>query len=192
MFQLMRNIHLWLGLASFVMALMFALSSLFVIYRPWLPDEVAETDRVVQISAQSAQTPRALALELMRHHGLKGEVQGIEEHADGFRFRVYRPGAEHRVEYSTGANEVQIQDRQWQLGQTLLQIHVTHGLWHESVPIAIWAILGLLASIGLLLLGASGIYLWFAHHQERFIGGILLAFGLGYGLISLVLTRLDS
>ena len=44
MFQLMRNIHLGLGLALFVMALMFELSSLFVVYRGWFPDEVTDTE----------------------------------------------------------------------------------------------------------------------------------------------------
>ena len=81
MFQLMRNIHLGLGLALFVMALMFALSSLFVVYRGWFPDEVTETERTVQVSAEVATTPRALALELIRNHGLKGDVLGIEQSA---------------------------------------------------------------------------------------------------------------
>ncbi len=192
MFQLMRNIHLGLGLALFVMALMFALSSLFVVYRGWFPNEVTETDRTVQVATEVATTPRALALELIRNHGLKGDVLGIEQDAETIRFRVFRPGTEHRVEYSKATGVVNIQDREWQLGQTLLQLHVTHGFWHDSIPQNIWAALSLLASFGLLLLGASGIYLWFEHHNERVIGSILLTVGLSYGLITLVLTRMDS
>jgi hypothetical protein len=84
-----------------------------------------------------------------------------------------------------------IRHREWQLGQTLQQLHTTHAFWHEFAPANVWAALSLLASIGLLLLGASGIYLWFSHHRERAIGGALLVFGLGYGLIALVLTRLE-
>ena len=192
MFRLMRNIHLWLGLAFVVMAMIFALSSLFVIYRPWLPDEVAETNRTLRISPENAGTPRELARELIRNHGLKGELLGVEETAESFKFRVYRPGTEHRVEYVRETGETRIQDRQWQAGQTLLQIHVTHGFWHESATAWIWALLSFLSSVGLLLLGASGIYLWFAHHKERVIGGVLLALGLGWGLATLVLTRMVS
>jgi hypothetical protein len=49
-----------------------------------------------------------------------------------------------------------------------------------------------LCSFGLLLLGGSGISLWFEHHKERVIGSILLTVGLSYGLITLILTRMDS
>jgi hypothetical protein len=192
MFQLMRNIHLGLGLAFVVMALMFALSSLFVIYKPWFPDEATETERTVQLAADAAKTPRSLALELIRNHGLKGDVIGIERDAETFHFRVFRPGTEHVVDYVRATGEVRIQEKRWQLGQTLLQLHTTHGFWHDSIPQSIWAGLSLLTSIALLLLGASGVYLWFAHHKERFIGSVLLAVGLSYGIITLVLTRLDS
>ncbi len=71
-----------------------------------------------------------------------------------------------------------------------MQLHVNHGFWHEFAPANAWAALSLLASIGLLLLGATGIYLWFAHHEERVVGGALLALGLTYGLVTLALTRL--
>ena len=192
MFRLMRNIHLWLGLAFVAMAMMFALSSLFVIYRPFLPDEVQETDRTVRVPAEAAATPRALARELMQNHDTKGELRAVEETDDAIRFNIARPGTAHQVEYSKVTGEAKIKDRRWQLGQTLLQIHVTHGFWHESATQWIWSLLSLLSSIGLLLLGASGIYLWFAHYKERVIGGVLLAFGLIYGLSTLVLTRMAS
>jgi hypothetical protein len=192
MFRLMRNIHLWLGLAFVVMAMIFALSSLFVIYRPWLPDEATETSRTVRISPQSAGTPRGLARELIRNHGLKGELLGVEETAEAVKFRISRPGTEHRVEYERATGEAKIADRRWGLGQTLLQIHVTHGFWRESPTAWVWALLSFLSSAGLLLLGASGIYLWFAHHKERLIGGVLLALGLGWGLTTLALTRMAS
>lgn len=78
------------------------------------------------------------------------------------------------------------------LSRVVLQIHLTHGFWHESATAWIWALLSFLSSAGLLLLGASGIYLWFAHHKERVIGGVLLALGLGWGLTTLVLTRMAS
>lgn len=188
----MRNVHLGLGLGCIAMALMFALSSLFVVFRTSFPDEVTETDRTVQVDTAAAETPRAVALELIRNHGVKGDVLGIEQDDTSVRFRVHRPGTEHRVEYTKGSGTVQIQDRRWQLGQTLLQIHTTHGFWHNSVPQQIWALLSLLCSIGLVLLGGSGVYLWFEHHEERIVGTVLFTVGLSYGLITLVLTRLDS
>ena len=190
MFQFIRNVHLALGLICVVMALIFALSSLVIIYRPWFPESVEQSARTVHVPAQAASTPRALARALMRSEGLKGTVSGIQEDAEAIRFRIFRPGTEFRIEYGRTTSEAKIELRRWGLLETLVQLHVNHGFWHEFAPANAWAALSLLASAGLLLLGASGIYLWFAHHEERREGGVLLALGLAYALVTLVLTRL--
>ncbi|MDA0203830.1 MAG: hypothetical protein O3A53_04695 [Acidobacteria bacterium] len=192
MFQLMRNIHLGIALTVIVMAMIFAASTIFFMYRAWLPDEVTETERSVQVAAGAAATPRELALELIRNHGLKGEVLGIAETDDGYTFRMFRPGTEHSVGYSRVTGAATIKSKQWQIGQTLMQLHTAHGFWHESITATLWSAFSLLTSFGLLLLGASGIYLWFVNRAERLVGGILLTVGLSYGLITLILTRLDS
>jgi hypothetical protein len=192
MFRLMRNVHLGIALAIIVMASIFAGSTIFFMYRSWFPDEVTEAERTVQVTSDAAATPRALALELMRHHGLKGEVLGIAETDEGYAFRVFRPGTEHRVSYSRATGEATIRDRQWRTDQTLMQLHTMHGFWHESRTATLWSVFSLLGSLGLLALGVSGIYLWFVSRAERLVGGILLMLGLGYGLVTLVLTRLDS
>jgi hypothetical protein len=192
MFQLMRNIHLGIALTIIVMAMIFAASTIFFMYRSWFPDEVAEAERTVQVSADAAGTPRELAMELIRNHGLKGEVMGIAETDDGYTFRVFRPGAEHAVEYSRATGVAKIRERQWQLGQTLMQLHTMHGFWHESATATLWSAFSLLASLGMLALGASGIYLWFVNRAERLVGGVILTLGLSYGLITLILTRMDS
>ena len=186
----MRNVHLALGLVFLVMALIFSLSSLVTIYRPWLPQSIEESERTVQVPAQAASTPRALARALMRSEGLKGTVSRIEEDPEAIRFRIFRPGTEFRIEYGRSTSKAKIELRRWGLLETLVQLHVNHGFWHEFAPANAWAALSLLASAGLLLLGATGIYLWFAHYEERVVGGILLALGLSYGLATLVLTRL--
>ena len=190
MFQFMRNVHLALGLVFLVMALIFSLSSLVTIYRPWLPQSIEESERTVQVPAQAASTPRALARALMRSEGLKGTVSRIEEDPEAIRFRIFRHGTEFRIEYGRSTSKAKIELRRWGLLETLVQLHVNHGFWHEFAPANAWAALSLLASAGLLLLGATGIYLWFAHYEERVVGGILLALGLSYGLATLVLTRL--
>ena len=192
MFRLMRNIHLGIALAIFVMAMIFAASTIFFMYRSWFPDEVTESERTVQVAADAAGTPRALALELIRHHGLKGEVLGITDTDDGYAFRVFRPGTEHRVSYSRTTGVATIRDRRWQAGQTLMQLHTMHGLWHESRTAMLWSLFSLSASAGLLALGVSGIYLWFASRADRVVGSLLVVLGLGYGLVTLILTRMDS
>ncbi|MDZ7639248.1 MAG: hypothetical protein U5J83_13520 [Bryobacterales bacterium] len=73
-----------------------------------------------------------------------------------------------------------------------MQLHVNHGFWHEFLPANLWALLSLGVSVGLLLLGASGIYLWYKHPQERGIGNALLAFGFLVPVVALLITRLQG
>ncbi len=189
MFRLMRNVHLILGLVFVVYALLFALSSLFIIYRPWLPSTQQESKIVVRVTADQAATPRALALELMRNHDLKGDLRQIEQTDEGMKFVVVRPGTRNEVTYARASGEAEIKSQRQGFLETLAQLHTNHGFWHDFLPSNGWALLSLLGSIGLFLLGATGIYLWFCHHEERVIGGILLGLGLIYSLTTLVLSR---
>jgi hypothetical protein len=161
-------------------------------YRSSFPDEITEAERTVQVGADAAGSPRDLAMELIRNHGLKGEVLGIAETDDGYTFRIFRPGTEHGVQYSRTTGVATIKDRRWQVGQTLMQLHTMHGFWHESAAATLWSLFSLLTSLGMLALGASGIYLWFVNRAERLVGGIILTAGLVYGIATLVLTRMAS
>ena len=188
----MRNIHLGLGLAFVLMALVFAVSSLVIIYRPWLETSPRVSESTVQLSLEAAAHPRAAARELMANYGIKGDLRQIQEDGDSVRFRIVRPGEVAEVEYGRLKGEAKIKVRRHGVLDTLVQLHTNHGLWHEYAPSNVWAAISLLTSIGLLLLGVTGIYLWFAHHSERLIGGVLLGFGLVYGFVTLVLTRLEQ
>lgn len=191
MFRLMRNTHLVLGLLFVAMALVFALSSMVIIYRSWIPkDEPEETERVVSVAPEDATTPRTLARELMSSQDLKGTLGQIEEETDLVKFRIFRPGTEVRVEYSRTSNEAVLKTRRWGALEMLVQLHVNHGFWHDYGPANAWAAFSLLTSIGMLLLGVSGIYLWFMHHDERLIGGVLLGVGFGNAIVTLTLIRL--
>ena len=190
MFRLMRNIHLILGLVLFFFSLLFAVSSLTFIYRPWLPKTQNDQEYTVQISAGHAANPRALALELMRNHGLKGDLRQIKENDGEISFAITRPGTKADVKYAKAAGEARIKIREHGFLDMLLQLHTNHGFWHEFLPANAWALLSLLGSIGMLLLGGTGIYLWFTLHEERVIGSILLGLGLTYALTTLVLSRI--
>jgi hypothetical protein len=192
MFRLIRNVHLGLGLAFVLMALVFAISSLVIIYRPWLDTKPRDTESTVRLSAENMASPRAAAQTLMTNHGIKGELRQIQEKDDTVRFRIVRPGESSDVTYAPSTGEARIKTRRHGVLDTLVQLHTNHGLWHEYVPANVWAALSVLASAGLLLLGATGIYLWFAHHSERLIGGILLGSGLIFGFVTLLLTRLEQ
>jgi len=192
MFRLMRNIHLGLGLIFVLMAMVFAISSLVIIYRPVLNTKPQDTESVVRLSPEAAASPRAAARSLMMAHGIKGDLRQIQAKGDRVSFRIVRPGEAAAVVYEPSKGEAKIKMRRHGPLETMVQLHTNHGLWHEYLPSNLWAAISLLASVGLLLLGGTGIYLWFAHHSERMIGGILLGFSLVFGFVTLLLTRLQQ
>ena len=179
MFQLMRNIHLGLGLTFVLMALVFAVSSLVIIYRPWLGSPQPNRS-ALRIPLQPGATARAAARELMTNHGLKGDLRQIQENGDGISFRIVRPGEIAQVEYDRSRGEARINMRRYGALQTLVQLHTNHGLWHEYMPSNLRAALSVLSSAGLLLLGVTGIYLW----SLIITSGWLVGFYLGSVLAS--------
>jgi hypothetical protein len=193
MFRLMRNIHLGLGLGFFLMALIFAVSSLTVIFRGRLGQPKPEvTEAVVQLPTAALATPRAAAMELMTSHGLRGDLREIKEKGGTVTFRIVRPGEVADVTYPAATGEAKIAIRRQTALNTLMALHTNHGVWHEYLPANLWAVLGFCTSAGLILLGASGVYLWFKHYNERRIGTVLLTCSLAFGLVALYLTRLEQ
>ncbi len=190
MFQLMRNTHLILGLVLFLFAFIFTVSSLVIIYRPWLPDSRKDTEQTIRIDASKATSPRALALELMRKHGFAGDLRNAKEEDGVMKFRILRPGTHVSFEYTEGSNVVLAKTQRWGWTEFIVQLHVNHGFYHEFLPTTMWSALSLLGSIGLLLLGATGLYLWFCLHEERVVGSVVLAIGLVWGLMALIWARM--
>ena len=62
-------------------------------------------------------------------------------------------------------------------------------MWHEYPPLNRWSAVSGLVSLGLLLLGATGLYLWFRNHSERWIGAALLGAGGGLAAVLIVWMR---
>ena len=72
MFRLMRNIHLGLGLIFVLMALIFAVSSLVIIYRPWLAKSsprVSESTVRLPLEAAASHSTRLSAATASTHRG---------------------------------------------------------------------------------------------------------------------------
>jgi hypothetical protein len=189
MFRLMRNTHLIFGLAFFFMSEIFAISSLVIMYRPWLPNLNRDDMRTVSVGPEEAATPRALALHLMLTAGLLGDLRQATEQQGSIRLVIARPGTQTTVEYSRATGEAQLRTRRFGIGETFVQLHVNHGFWHGFLPANLWSLLSLLGSIALFLLGASGTYLWFSLHDERIAGAVVLIAGLAVGLGSLIFSR---
>jgi len=79
------------------------------------------------------------------------------------------------VTYSIATGKTRVKITTISFLTTLAWIHVSHRI----------LAIGALFSLGLLTLGATGIFLWFKNHNERRMGGALLAaeVGITLGLI---------
>src|SRR5262245_60681362 len=139
MFRLMRNIHLIFGLLFFFYALLFAVSSLFIIYRRWLPETREDRESLLRVAPEKALTPRSVALELMQRHGLKGDLVDIKQKNKEIQFMIARPGTESKITYVEGSGEVKVSTRRHGFLQTLMNLHVNHGFWHDFLPTNAWA-----------------------------------------------------
>ena len=74
----------------------------------------------------------------------------------------------------------------------LNRLHHWAGFWHEPVSMKMWAAGVAVVSAALLLLGASGIYMWFTRRAERRIGLALLAINVVFAMTLLTLLRMSG
>lgn len=183
MYRYLRNTHLFLGLFCSLFLLMYGASSVQMSHNKWFSNEPRVIENEVAVHGGN---PREVAAELMAQ-GLRGEMTAVSSAPGGASFRIVRPGTIYEVDWANGMAKVRTNEANF-MGM-LNRIHHIGGLWHEFNLVNVWAFFVGVVSVSLLVLGGTGIYLWFKIHQERVIGTVLLALGLGYGLTLLVLIR---
>ena len=182
MYKFLRNTHLLVGLFLCLFVLMFGISSVQMSHSEWMNNEPEETEFTVPVEPQNAATPRALAQYLMDHQGMRGGLNDVVESPEGMSFIIGRMGMLHEVRYTPGGTEVQVKKTVRPFIGIMISMHHMFGFENPYGLHDFWAVLMCLTSIGLLILGATGIYLWFKIHKERLIGSVLLFGGLAYGL----------
>ena len=188
MYRVLRDTHLLVGLFFLVFVMMFGVSSLHFSHRGWFGSEPAETESTVVVDPGQASTPRELARHLMEEQGYRGGLDDIRDAEGQIRFNISRIGTVHDVRYTRGAREAQVRTRVFPFMNMMTWMHTTFGMHHEYAPHNVWGALMFLTSVGLLVLGGTGLYLWFKLRTERRIGAVLLFGNLvfGAGLIALL------
>ncbi len=189
MYRTIRNIHLFLGLFAFFFLMMYGLSAVQMAHNGWFNLKPSVSGQSYPVPQPVPSDARALARYLMDEHGLRGELAQVRTTGSGMQFRIVRPGTVYQVEYIRDDNEVAVQANVANFWGMLNRIHHIAGLHHEYRLINIWSVFIALVSAGLILIAATGIYLWFKIHTERRVGTILLILSLGYSLTLMVLMR---
>lgn len=190
MFRILRDTHLFAGLFSFLFVLMYGSSSVVMSYRPWFRMEPDVSQKQIPLSAGALQGPRVAARELMDLHAMRGDLNDIREDASGFSFRINSPGASHQVAVARASGAADVRTTTPNFAGKLTRLHHMGGLWHEAGVANFGGWLVAIVSLALIVMGATGIYLWFKLHQERKAGGVLLAAGSVWSLIAIIAMRL--
>lgn len=190
MYLWLRNIHLWLGLLCGLPVLVYGVSAVQMAHGKWFDMKPAVTETQVPLLGAATASPRSVARALMDSHGMRGELGQVKETPAAFRFRIARPGTVYEVDFDRAAGTAKVRTSTARFMGMLNRIHHVAGLSHEYVLLDVWGALVAFVSLSMLVLGATGIYLWFKLHAERKVGLVLLAASLSFALPLVVLLRL--
>jgi hypothetical protein len=170
MYRLIRNTHLILGMSGVLFVLLYAVSAAQMAHRIRLTPQISEED--LALPAGLAARPLVQAL------GYNGEIGNTQMTPKGFRVTVNRPGTAYAVTYdrTTGQTHVRRDTRSF-MGM-LNRLHHQNGLHHEDGKLNAWGWALALVSVAFLVLGGTGVYMWFKLHTERAIGSVLLGLNL--------------
>jgi len=187
MHRLLRNLHLWIGLAITPYLLMYGISALQMAHPNWIEvtHETTLSTREIELSQG---VPAQIARTAQSRLELRGSMSRVRETAEGLEFRVSRPGSQSDVQIDPATGRANIETRRSDLGGFLNQVHVLSG-WHEHMPSGLLALALLGVSMAMLFLGVTGVYLWFKLLAERRLGWIVLAVGAAYSLTLVVAIR---
>ena len=192
MYKIVRNIHLLLASFSLPFLLMYGVSAVQMSHSAWFQMKPAVHEHELSITAGLTDA-RAIAREIMdRERAVKGEVSNIQPSDTGVVLRIVVPGTVHEVRYERGSGVARVKTSVAGVMGMLNRLHHWAGFWHEPVSMKVWGVAVAIASTALVLLGASGLYMWFTRRSERRIGIALLGINLAFAITLLTLLRLSG
>jgi hypothetical protein len=189
MYQAIRNIHLLLASFSLPFLVMYGVSAVQMSHNSWfqMKPAVQERDFPVQPGQSDG---RAIARTVMdREPSITGEITNVQTDAVGVSLRIVVPGTVHELKYDPRSGNAHVRTSVAGVMGMLNRLHHWAGFYHEPVPMKLWAGAVAIVSAALLLLGATGVYMWFTRRPERRIGVALLAVNLAFALVLIVLMR---
>lgn len=190
MYRYLRNTHLFLGLFCCLFLFTYGASSIQMAHNKWFNTKAAVSVQTVALPAAQGDA-RVVARELTERLGIRGELAQIRPGARDLRFALTRPGMIYQVVYRSATGETEIRGSRSAFMFVLNRIHQMSGVQHNYWLTNAWGVLVIVVSVSLILIGATGIYLWFKIRRERMVGILLLAVSLGYSLSLLAMVRMS-
>jgi hypothetical protein len=187
LYPVLRDVHLTAGLFSMLFVLMYGWSSLQFSHPAWADTQPVTVEWQTQLAPGLA--PRDAAQALRTDLGLQGDLAQIRQQNGLTQFRLVKPGVVQEVRYEPATGATRLKTNRWGWAGMMNRLHTAAGLWHEDGWVNLYGWLVGLVSFGLLLLGSTGLYLWFVRKRERKLGIVMLAISLLWGLGTMVAMR---
>jgi hypothetical protein len=203
-YQLIRDLHLYLGLFISPFVLVFATSVIFLVHS-WVPriGSLTSTKRVASISPLPKELrtlsgrPLIDALKpVLEKAGVRGEVGFVRRliKEEKLVIPVTIPGRETTVSIGLASGDAAIETRETGLANALLILHKSPGQHGPDIRMnwfymKAWRWMADATVYLILFITVSGIYLWYVLRAERVTGLILLGagalsfFAMAYALI---------
>jgi hypothetical protein len=186
--QLNRKTHIYTGLFLIFFIFLFAISGFMLNHRWSLWDywkSRNEQVKIILVDIPDEDTDLAKARNILSQTGCTGEIHFISHNVQSnlLEIKTTRPGQKTAIEVdlATGAGQITVTDLNgWEL---LPALHVLTGL-HSNISnkknwfwTKIWSLMIDITAVGLLVLLASGFYLWLSLGRERRIGLMIMETG---------------
>jgi len=192
-----RLVHLYGGLFVSPFVVVFALSAI-VLNHPWMSSRPAEpTRREATIDVPAGLKGLELAKEVMRQTGVRGEIDFFPPDAQGPRLNipVSTPGQKITINANLASKTATVSERTTTFSERVNYLHKSPGphlvgFRGNWVFTRIWSVLADATVYVLLLVTATGVYLWALVKAERKRGLVFLGAGcLCFALAVLALVR---
>lgn len=167
---------------------MYGVSAVQMAHPKWFNTKPAITESTIPMSSGYVDG-RALALSIMASRNIRGEITSVKQGPAGFDIRIAVPGTVHEMRYERNSGSTRLRTSVTGFMGMLNRLHHAAGLWHDYMPLKLWAALCGVVSIATIGLGITGIWMWWMRRQERRWGLVLLTANVAFALTVLVLLR---
>lgn len=187
-----RRIHNYVGLYFLLFVWLFSVSGLLLNRSDWTFADFwpqrEEASRTEPIVVPAGGGDIAIANDLMRQLGIRGEINQISRDPAGtaFRFQAGRPGETFTVEADFAARQATVERIGVNGWGVLKTLHTFSGVSvddparrREWVLTKVWSFAIDALAVGLIVLVATGVYLWWVRSPQRTLGVVMLSLGSG-------------
>jgi hypothetical protein len=188
LYPVLRTIHLLCGAFALPALLMYGMSAVQMAHNRWFTMKPAVVEADLQL-APGYTDGRLLARDVMARRRITGEITDIQQKSPIWSVRIAVPGTVHEIRYDVTTGLTHARTSRAGVMGMLNRLHHAAGLWHDYVPLRLWAVLVGVVSLAAVGLGATGIWMWWLRRQERTWGVVLLAANLAFSVIVLAMLR---